>query len=304
MHENAQEVNRAQSASTSDGVARPNEMTRDEFLRRVLYSGEITKLAQHIALVICLLAEKGSVHASVRDLERITGWTRQAIRDHLGELQMFMKVTLGVGRSKTHFELQGALEDAFATAIVSGAMVRRVDAKADAKLVAKEVDANSGQPARRKPVVANHLDAVVAKEVDTAKESFPPYPPSKKTINTQTAHAHATPPKGDFTELGHGAYLNCRTIWHPKFSISLAAAKMQFGLNPETAPLDSDAICKAAALQWAAAIEGGQNPDKVVPGNIIGALMGGARKGVYSGIEHKARMAKVGPKPFKPSRFG
>ena len=131
-----------------------NGMTREEFLRRVLYSGEVTKLAQHIALVICILAENNAATASVRDLERITGWTRQAIRDHLTELQGFMKVTLGVGRAKTHFEIQGAIEDAFATAIVSAVAAKHADAKVDAKFVAKEVDAK--------------------------KESFPPYPPSKK----------------------------------------------------------------------------------------------------------------------------
>jgi hypothetical protein len=184
MPKNAQDVNNSQVASTSDGVPRPNGMTREEFLRRVLYSGEITKLAQHIALVICLLAEKGSARASVRDLERITGWTRQAIRDHLGELDIFMKVTLGIGRAKSHFELQGAIEDAFATAIVSGSMVKRVDAKADAKLVAKEVDASCGQPDGHKRVVANQPDAKMAKEVDAKPEAA-----SAKTARSITTRA-------------------------------------------------------------------------------------------------------------------
>jgi hypothetical protein len=184
MRENPQIVNSTHSASTSDGAPRPNGMTREEFLRRVLYSGEITKLAQHMALVICLLAEKGSAHASVRDLERITGWSRQTIRDHLGELDCFMKVTLGVGRAKTHFELQGALEDAFATAIVSAVKAKRADAKVDAKFVAQEVDASSGQPDCHKTVVASQLDALVAKEVDAR-----PKPEPAKTACSNTTRA-------------------------------------------------------------------------------------------------------------------
>lgn len=295
-------------AENPRAVAGNNGMTREEFLRRVLYSGEITKLAQHIAIVVCLLAEKGATTASVRDLERITGWTRQAIRDHLSELDAFMKVTLGVGRAKTHFEIQGAIEDAFATAIVSAVAAKRADAKVDTKVVAKEVDASCGQPGSHKPVVANQLDAVVAKEVDAGKESFPPYPPSKKIIkHTHTDGASASvsvcPAGPGFTQLGHGAWLNCERVWHPNFSISLPAVEMQLALNVATKDLDCASICKSAALQWAAAIEGGQKPREVVPQNIVGAIVGGARRGVYSGLEHSARIAASKPKPFKLSRY-
>lgn len=307
MRENPQSVNSTAIASTSDGVARPNGMTREEFIRRVLYSGEVTKLAQHMALVICILAEKGSVHASVRDLERITGWTRQAIRDHLGELDTFMKVTLGIGRAKTHFEIQGAIEDAFATAIVSGSMVKRVDAKVDAKLAAKEVDAIAAKEVDAS-VMANQLDAIVANQLDATKESFPPYPPSKKIKQTHIAGASASvpvcPAGPGFTKLGHGAWLNCEKIWHPHFTISVPAVQMQLALNVATQDLDCATICKSAALQWAAAIEGGQSPRDVIPQNIVGAIVGGARRGVYSGLEHKARIAATGGrKPFKPSRW-
>jgi hypothetical protein len=78
---------------------------------------------------------------------------------------------------------------------------------------------------------------------------------------------------------------------------------MQLGLSVDTQSLDCVAICKSAALQWAAAIEGGQKPRDVLPQNIVGAIVGGARRGVYSGLEHKARVAATKPKPFKPSRW-
>ena len=88
-----------------------NQMTLGEFRRRVLLSGEVTRIAQHLALVIVDLAEATKFEASVRDLERITGWPKSRIADHLAELQVFMTVTLGVGRRKTVFELQGVIED-------------------------------------------------------------------------------------------------------------------------------------------------------------------------------------------------
>jgi hypothetical protein len=101
------------------------------------------------------------------------------------------------------------------------------------------------------------------------------------------------PPGDGFTHLGHGAWVNGEKIWHAKFTISLAAAKMQFSLNASLSGVDVEANCKAAAIQWAAAIEDGQPPDKVVPGNVIGAIIGGARRGVYAADEHKYRLAKT-----------
>lgn len=115
--QNAQDVNQSH---TSDGVARSNLMTRDEFMRQVLYSGQLTRIAQHIALVVFLVAEgRNQLNLSLRDLERITGWHRKAVKEHLDEIQIFMKVTLGTGRAKALFELQGCIEDALATAVVA-----------------------------------------------------------------------------------------------------------------------------------------------------------------------------------------
>ncbi len=122
--QNAPDVNRI---PTSDGVARPNLMTRDEFLKRVLYSGEVTRISQHLAVVIFLVAEgKNQLNVSVRDLERITGWSRTAIKDHLTELEVFMTVTFGGGRAKALFELQGVIEDTLAAAVVAGSRPSKV----------------------------------------------------------------------------------------------------------------------------------------------------------------------------------
>ncbi len=106
---------------TSDGEPRSNLMTRDEFMRQVLYSGQLTKIAQHIALVVFLVAEgRNQLKLSLRDLERITGWDHKAIKDHMSELEVFMRVTFGGGRAKALWELQGVVEDALAKAVVVG----------------------------------------------------------------------------------------------------------------------------------------------------------------------------------------
>ena len=111
---NAQDVNRASTmaaAFTSDTQARPNGLTRDEWLHAVLYSGEVTRISQHLALVIYHLADTTTQIAklSARDLERITGWSRTAIIDHISELEVFVRVTWGKGRAKSIFELQGII---------------------------------------------------------------------------------------------------------------------------------------------------------------------------------------------------
>ena len=49
---------------------------------------------------------------SARDLERITGWGRTAIIDHVNELDIFIRVRWGQGRAKAIFELQGVVEEA------------------------------------------------------------------------------------------------------------------------------------------------------------------------------------------------
>lgn len=91
-----------------------NGYTRDEWLHAILYSGEVTRIGQHLALVIYHLADTATniAEMSLRDLEKITGWNRQAIRDHVDEIDIFVRVTWGAGRAKSVFEMQGVIADA------------------------------------------------------------------------------------------------------------------------------------------------------------------------------------------------
>lgn len=91
-----------------------NGMTRDEWLYAILNSGEVTRISQHLALVIYHLADPATNTArlSARDLEKITGWGRTAIIEHLDELEIFVRVKWGQGRAKALFELQGVIAEA------------------------------------------------------------------------------------------------------------------------------------------------------------------------------------------------
>jgi hypothetical protein len=80
---------------------------------------------------------------------------------------------------------------------------------------------------------------------------------------------------------------DCRQLWshHP--------CARRLG---ELAGLPGDHIeklCKAHAIDWAAQIEGGQPASKVVPGNIIGAILGAPRKASYGAHEHKVKIERI-----------
>ena len=114
------------------------------------------------------------------------------------------------------------------------------------------------------------------------------------TISQDAGASEATIPEG-FTVLGHGALINCETIRHPSFTISIPAVQMALALS--NLQVDARQACSIAALQWAAAIEGGQPPHKAVPGNVTGTIVGGVRMGKFRELEHETRAAKVAAGP-------
>jgi hypothetical protein len=104
----------SQPVFTSDLQLRPNGMTREEWLHAILYSnGKVTRIGQHLALVIYHLADHEThvARLSARDLERITGWSKTAIVAHLTEIEAFIRVKWGQGRAKSLFELQGIITE-------------------------------------------------------------------------------------------------------------------------------------------------------------------------------------------------
>lgn len=122
-----------------------NGMSRDEWLNAILQSGEVTRIAQHLALVIYHLSDPATNMAklSARDLERITGWGRTAIIEHLDEMEIYIRVKWGSGRAKALFELQGVITEA----LRPQRSVRETDAMADTTVIVREADTTAATTA-------------------------------------------------------------------------------------------------------------------------------------------------------------
>lgn len=93
-------------ANTSDLQERSNMLTREAWLHEVLFSGRVTRVAQHLALAIHAASDgTGVLRASLRDLEKATGWSRTAISKHVSELEAVATIAYGAGRAKSSFAL-------------------------------------------------------------------------------------------------------------------------------------------------------------------------------------------------------
>lgn len=68
----------------------------------------------------------------------------------------------------------------------------------------------------------------------------------------------------------HGVFVNCQTIRHVGFTISLGA--LELGVGGRFSKSQVKAACLVHALQWAAEIEGGKRADQVVPSKIANFL--------------------------------
>lgn len=134
--------------------------TREEWLHAILYSGQVTRIGQHLALVIYHLTDPATntVKLSARDLARITGWGRTAILDHLTELDIFIRVTWGAGgRAKALFELQGVIAQALEER-------RQADATPATNPFVREEDATAATTAAITPCVRGEATTAAIKE--------------------------------------------------------------------------------------------------------------------------------------------
>ncbi len=104
-----------------------------------------------------------------------------------------------------------------------------------------------------------------------------------------TSIIHPLPPKSPErtqsvregeTDLGHGVFVNCKTIRHASFAISIPAIELGTAGRFSTDHLKTRLT--AHALQWAAEIENGRSPSSVVPSKIANflcaSLMGEANR--------------------------
>jgi len=121
-------------------------------------------------------------------------------------------------------------------------------------------------------------------------------------LQTHTLVEQDAPRDGE-EHIGSGVFVNCETVRHKDFTISIKGIEMQ--LATCSLDMDSEQRKEAArasaighALQWAADIENGKKPDRVVPDHTANFIRGSivqqhtktARSSRYA---HKAEMPKV-----------
>jgi hypothetical protein len=96
----------------------------------------------------------------------------------------------------------------------------------------------------------------------------------------QTPPALPDQPKAGEEALPHGVFVNCQTVRHKSFSISIEAVAMQLatasglGLTVEEARAHAKQSAVAHALQWALEIENGKLSGDVVPKQIANFIRG------------------------------
>lgn len=97
---------------------------------------------------------------------------------------------------------------------------------------------------------------------------------------------------GSVQRMAHGVIVNCETVSHPSFTISIGA--IELGIAGRLPRDEVKRHCVAHALQWAAEIEGGKSSSAVVPSKIANFLaatiMGDVNRGSVADIR-KARFA-------------
>jgi hypothetical protein len=269
-----------------------NGITPQEWIHAVLNSGEVTRIGQHLALVLYHLSDSQTNIASLsaRDLERITGWGRTAIIDHLSELEIFIRVTWGRGRGKSKFELQGVI----ASVVTKELSVREADTRTTVRRIAvnlppeinvREADRNTGYVREADAKTDTTADTIIsvrvtASEADTnptvTKEKSP-HTPLKENTTKQLPPLKEAAREGE-EQVGEDVFVNCRTVRHPKFTISLESIVMQLQQTLGMAKSEAEKLARNAAianaLQWSADIAAGKPAGLVVPGNPANAIRG------------------------------
>lgn len=129
--------------------------------------------------------------------------------------------------------------------------------------------------------------------------------PSKevKTLPLPPPQAESEAREGEVA-VGHGVFVNCETIRHRNFTISLKAIEMQL---VGTVPMDEiKTFATGQALQWAHEIEAGKDWRAVVPDRPANFIRGSIQNRAISievGAIRKAKAAKPAVRPAHMSRY-
>lgn len=129
--------------------------------------------------------------------------------------------------------------------------------------------------------------------------------PSEVVVISPT-HSQVLAAREGEVDAGLGVFVNCRTIRHRDFTISLDGVRMQ--AMTRTAD-EVKAFCVGHAMQWAAEIDSGKHPRDVLPqkiANFLGSSINSAknREDVHSVRIEKAARQPIANGPAKHTDFG
>ena len=122
-------------------------------------------------------------------------------------------------------------------------------------------------------------------ELDSNKED-------KIKIHPHTGVVAAQGAREGEEDIGHGVYVNGKTIRHASFVINLDAIRMQT-LNSGLSANETSTHCQGHALQWAAEIENGKLARDVVPSKIANFLAATITATAHRGAQQSVRIARA-----------
>lgn len=114
---------------------------------------------------------------------------------------------------------------------------------------------------------------------------------SSADVRTREAQPAPSPNPGE-EAVGHGVFVNGDTVRHAAFAISLPGIRMNT-INSGLSANETRERCVAHALQWAAEIENGARPDKVLPNKIANFLARSIMGEVNQNAVQSVRVAKA-----------
>ena len=135
---------------------------------------------------------------------------------------------------------------------------------------------------RRYPGATTPVEAEKTEEILRAKKEKR----REEKIETECAR------EGE-THAGHGVFVNCETIRHSAFAISLPGIEMG-ALGAAKSKDEIKSFCLGHALQWAAEIEGGKRPGAVVPDKIANFLSRSLMGAVGQKASQEVRAERAG----------
>lgn len=207
-----------------------------------------------------MLVERGSLVGAVSWLAHRWNWTPKTVRGFLDRIEndgMIERVRPGSETGK-----QKGKQSTIIKVCNYSKFNPDIDEEGQAKWQAEGKQGASKGQAEGNNIRKNN----VTTEQGNNEREVTPLPPEPEPS------APAERPRVGEEHVGSGVFVNCETVRHKDFSISLKGIELQ--LNG-TVPMDEiKAIAVGQALQWALDIENGKAVHRVVPSNTANFIRG------------------------------